>query len=135
MSGGDQSVFLVDADDIVRDSLKALIESHGLRTEDYRSAADFLAKANPANGTCLVFGCNRHIMDGIDLVNALRHKGIDLPVIFVVGGGNALTRAAVTAARAGAYLESPIKEEALMRSIEAVTAPGTRESKRPPIKH
>ena len=133
MNGGDdQSVFLVDADDIVRDSLKILIESHGLRVKDYRSAADFLAEADAPNATCLIFGCNRHIMDGIDLVHALRRKGIDLPVIFVVGGGNASTKAAVVAARVGAYLESPIDEGALMRSIEAVIAQRDQQEKYQP---
>ena len=131
---GDPYIFLVDADEVVRDSLKVLIESHGLRVKDYRNAADFLADVGSTHGTCLVYGCNRHIMDGIDLMNRLRSKGVEMPVIFIVGGGSPLTKAAVVAAHAGAYLESPVEEETLMRAIKAMLKPGNRDKTRRRLK-
>jgi two-component system response regulator FixJ len=66
-----------------------------------------------------VLGYNRLIVDGLELVATLRRRGITLPVIFIVGGGNAATKAAALAAGAFAYLERPIEETALLRAIKA----------------
>lgn len=115
----DQQIFLIDEDEIVRDSLKVLLESHGAQVRDFRTPADFLARGKPPRGGCLVLGFNRLIVDGLELVAILRRRGITLPVVFIVGGGDALTRAAALAAGAFAYLERPIEEAALIRAIRA----------------
>ena len=114
----DQQVLLIDEDEVVRDSLKVLLESHGVQVRDFRSAAEFMATGKMARG-CLVLGYNRLIVDGLELIATLRRRGIGLPVIFIVGGGDALTKAAALAAGAFAYLERPIEETALIRTIRA----------------
>lgn len=118
----DQQIFLIDEDDVVRDSLKVLLESHGMQVRDYRSAAEFLAKADTPRGGCVVSGHNRRIVDGLELMTTLRSRGATLPVVFVVGGGNAMTKAAAIAAGAFAYLERPIEEAALIRTIRSGSA-------------
>jgi two-component system response regulator FixJ len=129
----DNQVFLIDEDEIVRDSLKVLLESHGVQVRDFRSAAEFLAKGNTAGGGCLVLGCHRHIVDGVELIGKLQRQDIAMPVIFIVGGGNAVTKAAVLAAGAFAYLERPIEETALIRAIRAaLTCQGGRNPSREP---
>jgi two-component system, LuxR family, response regulator FixJ len=115
---GDPLIFLIDDDDIVRDSLKVLIESHGMCVQDFRSATEFLAGADPERGDCLVLGFNRLIMDGLELVSTLRRRGARLPVIFTVGGGDAAKKSAVLASGASAYLERPVEESALIRAIK-----------------
>jgi two-component system response regulator FixJ len=115
----DQQVLLIDEDEVVRDSLKVLLESHGVQVRDFHSAADFMASGKMARDGCLVLGYNRLIVDGLELIATLRRRGIGLPVIFIVGGGNALTKAAALAAGAFAYLERPIEETALIRTIRA----------------
>ena len=115
----DQRVFLIDEDEVVRDSLKVLLESHGAPIQDFRNAAEFLAHTKGGTGGCLVLGHNRLIVDGLELIALLRRRGITLPVIFIVGGGNASTRAAALAAGAFAYLERPIEEAALIRTVRA----------------
>jgi two-component system response regulator FixJ len=115
----DQQVLLIDEDEVVRDSLKVLLESHGVQVRDFRSAAEFMATGKMARGGCLVLGYNRLIVDGLELIATLRRRGIVLPGIFIVGGGNALTKAAALAAGAFAYLERPIEETALIRAIKA----------------
>lgn len=115
----DQQIFLIDEDEIVRDSLKVLLESHGMQVRDYRSAAEFLAKTDTLQGGCVVLGHNRGIVDGLELMVTLRRRGATMPVIFVVGGGNAMTKATAIAAGAFAYLERPIEEAALIRTIRA----------------
>jgi two-component system response regulator FixJ len=117
----DQQVLLIDEDEVVRDSLKILLESHGVQVRDFRSAAEFMAMGKMARGGCLVLGYNRLIVDGLELIATLRRRGIGLPVIFIVGGGDALTKAAALAAGAFAYLERPIEETALIRAIRAAS--------------
>ena len=120
LAPNDQQIFLIDEDDVVRDSLKVLLESHGMPVRDYRSAAEFLAEA-PRSG-CLVLGHNRVIASGLELIATLWRRGITMPAIFIVGGGNAMTRSAALAAGAFAYVERPVEETALIRAVSAALA-------------
>ena len=118
----DPLIFLIDEDEVVRDSLKVLLESHGLQVRDFRHAADFLAKAGTPRAGCLVLGHNRSIVEGLELLATLKRHGATLPVIFIVGGSDAVTKAAAIAAGAFAYLERPIEEAALIRAVTAALA-------------
>ncbi len=115
----DQRVFLVDEDEVVRDSLKVLLESHGIQVEDFSTAAEFLGGKQTVRNGVLVLGYNRQIAGGLEMIDTLRQRRIAMPVILIVGGGNALTRAATLNAGAFAYLERPIEETALIRTIKA----------------
>ncbi len=121
LAPNEQLTYLIDEDDIVRDSLKILLESHGMTVRDYRSAAEFMAEPAPRAG-CLVLSHNRAIGSGLELAAALRRRGVAIPVIFIVGGGNAKTRAAAQAADAFAYIERPVEETALIRAVSAALA-------------
>lgn len=113
----DELVYLIEADEAVRDSLKVLLESHDITVRDFHSAAEFVVQGGPSAGGCLVLGYNRLIAEGLELVATLRRRGIELPVIFMVGGGNASTRAAALASGAFIYLERPIDETAIIHAI------------------
>ena len=115
----DQQIFLIDEDDVVRDSLKVLLESHGMSVRDFRNAAEFMSEGGSGRAGCLVLGYNRAIADGLEFVAALWRRGITMPVIFIVGGGDAMTRAAALAAGAFAYIERPVEETALIRAVSA----------------
>lgn len=117
----DHQIYLIDEDDVVRDSLKVLLESHGMRVQDFPNAGEFLDRSKALGKGCLVLGFNRLIVDGLELVATLRRRGIELPVLFIVGGGDAATKAAAMAAGANAYLERPVQEVALIRAVKAVT--------------
>jgi two-component system, LuxR family, response regulator FixJ len=122
LAPNDQQIFLIDEDDIVRDSLKVLLESHGKQVRDYRSAAEFMAETGSPRAGCLVLGYNRTIANGLELIATLRRRGATMPVIFIVGGGDATTRAAALAAGAFAYIERPVEETALIRAVSAALA-------------
>ena len=115
----DQQIFLIDEDDVVRDSLKVLLESHGMPVRDFRNAAEFMSEGSISRAGCLVLGYNRAIADGLGLVATLWRRGATMPVIFIVGGGDATTRAAALAAGAFAYIERPVEETALIRAVSA----------------
>ena len=118
----DQQIYLIDEDEVVRDSLKVLLESHGMRVQDFRNAGEFLDRTKALGKGCLVLGFNRLIVDGLELVATLRRRGFEFPVLFIVGGGDAATKAAAMAAGATAYLERPVQEAALIRAVKTVTA-------------
>jgi two-component system response regulator FixJ len=122
LAPNEQQIFLIDEDDVVRDSLKVLLESHGMAVRDYRSAAAFLEDMDKPRGGCLVLGYNRAIAKGLDLVATLARRGIAMPAIFIVGGGDAFTREAALAAGAFAYIERPVEETALIRAVGAALA-------------
>ncbi|HEX6117838.1 MAG TPA: response regulator [Dongiaceae bacterium] len=113
---------MIDENDVVRDSLKVLLESHGFQVRDFRSASEYLAAVKAPVAGCLILGFNRDTIEGIELVATLRRRGIALPAIFVVGGGNASAKAAVLAAGDCAYLDRPVEEAALFRTVRSVMA-------------
>jgi two-component system, LuxR family, response regulator FixJ len=119
LAPNDQQIFLIDGDDVVRDSLKVLLESHGMPVRDFRNAAEFMSEESVPHVGCLVLGYNRTIADGLELVATLWRRGATMPVIFIVGGGDATTRAAALAGGAFAYIERPVEETALIRAVSA----------------
>jgi two-component system CheB/CheR fusion protein len=110
-------IYVYDRDDDVRDSLKLLLESNGLSIEAFADRTEFLSAASDRPADCLILGFNRLIVEGLDLLSAFRRQQIKTPVIFIVGGGNALTRASALSAGADAYLERPIEEATLLRAV------------------
>jgi FixJ family two-component response regulator len=110
-------IYVFDRDDDVRDSLKMLLESNRMAVKAFGSATELLGEAVEHPGDCLILGFNRLIVEGLDLVAALRRRQVKTPIIFIDGGGDALTRASALNAGADAYLERPIPEARLLRTI------------------
>jgi two-component system response regulator FixJ len=94
-----------------------LLESNGLVIEAFADRTEFLAAATGRGPDCLILGFNRLIVEGLDLLSALQRSQVKTPTIFVVGGGDALTRAAALRAGADAYHERPIEESTLIRAL------------------
>jgi FixJ family two-component response regulator len=114
-----QTVFVVDDDAAVRDSIAELAESVGLQVEGYACALDFLnARAQDRPG-CLVLDVRMADMSGLVLQEKLNELGIRLPVIVLTGHGD--VPMAVQAMKAGAvdFLQKPYREQALLDSINA----------------
>ena len=113
----DPTVFVVDDDAAVRDSLTWLIESAGLPVETYDSARAFLACYRRDRPGCLVLDLRMPGMSGIELQERLARQETTLPVIIITGYGDVPT--AVRAMRTGAVdlLEKPFDGEVLLESI------------------
>jgi two-component system response regulator FixJ len=79
------TVFLVEDDAVVRDSLVVLVEVEGFRVEAFSSAADFLASYDPTRPGCLVLDVRLPDMSGTELHERLLRAGIRLPTIFLTG--------------------------------------------------
>jgi FixJ family two-component response regulator len=118
----EQTVFVVDDDAAVRDSIAELVESVGLLAECYASAPAFLGALQPHRRGCLVLDVRMAEMSGLVLQQRLNEMGIRLPVIVLTGHGD--VPMAVEAMKAGAvdFLQKPYREQCLLDSINAALA-------------
>jgi len=82
------TVFVVDDDDGVRETLKCLLEAEGFAVRTYSSAKDILGETEVPNNSCLVTDYHMPGMDGLKLVDALRMRGNSIPAILVTGDPN-----------------------------------------------
>jgi two-component system, LuxR family, response regulator FixJ len=110
-------IFVIDDDPAARESVAALVRSHGLSAETYPSAEDFLEHFDRDSEGCVVVDLRMPGMSGTDLQRKLEQEGVDLPVIIITGYGDIPT--AVEALRRGAvtYLEKPCSDHTLWESI------------------
>src|SRR3954469_13079816 len=83
-----QTVFVVDDDDAVRDSLRLLLKSAGSSCEVFGSAQEFLAAYDPAQPGCLVLDVRMPGMSGLEMQHELNLRGAIIPVIFITGHGD-----------------------------------------------
>ncbi|HEY0832474.1 MAG TPA: response regulator, partial [Azospirillum sp.] len=106
------TVFVVDDDDAVRDSLQVLLECAGFRVESFASPADFLASDAPRRAGCLLVDVRMPEMSGLEVQERLAGAGHALPVIVMTG--HADVPLAVRAMKAGAvdFVEKPFDDEA-----------------------
>ena len=81
-------VYVVDDDADVRDGLKALFESVGLRCEVFGSAAQFLTRSGAEVVSCLVLDVRLPGLSGLDVQAQLAEAQISIPVIFIAGHGD-----------------------------------------------
>jgi two-component system response regulator FixJ len=111
------TVFVVDDDRAMRDSLRWLLESVGLTVRTYSTAADFLREYEPAQPGCLVLDVRMPGMSGLDLQAELVRRGAGLPTIVVTG--HAEVPMAVRAVKAGAvdFIEKPFSDQLLLDRV------------------
>jgi len=117
-----ETVYIVDDDDSVRDSARALLESYDLIVEDFSSARAFLerfAKGRKAEAgkRCLLLDVNMPEMGGLELLELLRDRHIDIPVIIVTAQNEAALRERAERAGAFAFLQKPV-DDSLIETID-----------------
>ena len=119
-------VFIVDDDDAVRDSLQALLESHGIAAETFPSGAALLSRRPAPDAGCVVSDIRMPGMDGVELIQALTAKAIDLPVIVMTGHGD--VPLAVRAMKAGAadFIEKPFDDMLIVEAVRRAMAEAAR---------
>jgi len=119
MSVGDaMTVFIIDDDAGVRESIKDLVESVGLHAASFATAHDFLSSERRDGPSCLVLDVRLPGLSGLDLQHELRKAGIRIPVIFITG--HADIPMTVTAMKSGAveFLTKPFRDQDLLDVIQ-----------------
>jgi FixJ family two-component response regulator len=112
------TVFVVDDDSEVRDTLKWLVESVGLNIETFASAQEFLNAYDPKRPGCLVTDVRMPGMSGIELQAKLMAEEVTLPIIIVSGYADVPT--AVRSMKGGAidFVEKPFNEQMMLERIQ-----------------
>jgi two-component system response regulator FixJ len=79
-------IYVIDDDDAVRDSIRMLLECHDIPVRTYASGAAFLRDEPPDESDCLLIDVDMPDMNGLDLLDALRKRGVTIPAIVMTGG-------------------------------------------------
>lgn len=113
----ESTVYIVDDDEAVRESLQALVETEGYAVQAFDSARGFLDGFTPPNVGCLVVDVRMPDMGGLELQAELVARDTGLPVIVVTGHGD--VPLAVQAMKAGAvdFIEKPYNDQQLLDTI------------------
>ena len=111
-------VFVVDDDSLIRDALKSLIRSVGLRVELFGSAREFMQGKRLDAPSCLVLDVRLPGESGLDLQRELAKANIHIPIIFITGHGD--IPMSVKAMKAGAveFLTKPFRDQDLLDAIQ-----------------
>jgi FixJ family two-component response regulator len=117
MSMREPTVFVVDDDESVRNSLRRLLQSVGLAVEVFASAQAFLHRARPDAPGCLVLDVQLPGLSGLDLQTELADTDTPLPIVFLTGHGD--IPMSVKAMKAGAveFLTKPFRQADLVDAI------------------
>jgi FixJ family two-component response regulator len=112
------TVFVIDDDSSVLRSLRRLLTSAGYRVVACESAREFLALGDVPRPSCLVTDVRMPGMTGLDLQEALRIAGRDVPMILSSGAADLATEARARAGGAVAFLSKPFDPEHLFAALE-----------------
>ena len=120
------TVYVVDDDDAVRDSLGLLLRSAGLSTQDYPSAETFLDDFNNDMIGCLVLDIRMPGMNGLELQARLAQRKSTLPIVFITAHGD--IPMAVEALRMGAldFVQKPFDDTEIVGKVNAAMEDGQR---------
>ncbi len=111
------TIFIVDDDQAVRDSLRASLAAAGHVVETYSSGVDFLGAVIAGRCGCLVLDMHMPDLNGVEVLKALQRDRIALPAILITGRADAGMKADATRAGAVAIIDKPIRAELLLEAI------------------
>lgn len=114
------TIYVVDDDEAVRDSLRIMLEARGFGVRSFQSGEEFLEALGPAMDGCVLLDVNMPGLSGFDVQQRLRGSG--LPIIVVTGHGD--VPSAVRAMKAGAvdFVEKPFSDEVILDAIARALA-------------
>lgn len=110
-------VYIVDDDQLLRESLSSLLRSIGWRVELFASVAEFLRFKRPDSNSCLVLDVRLQGISGLDFQHQLIKSRETLPIVFMTGYGDIAM--SVKAMKAGAvdFLAKPFREQDLLDAV------------------
>jgi len=112
------TVFIVDDDKDVRESLQELLESVGLRSKSFGAAQEFLATPRSNGPSCLILDVRLPGISGLDLQHELKRGKVSIPIIFLTA--HADVPMSVRAMKSGAveFLTKPFRHQDLLDAVQ-----------------
>jgi len=119
------TIFIVDDDEAVRDSLRGLLEANGYQVRSFAGAEEFLEAYDPDQVGVLIADVRMPGMSGLELQEALIARKAPLPIVFITGHGD--VPMAVSTMKKGAvdFLEKPFNEADLRNIVANMLAQAT----------
>src|SRR4051794_18183176 len=115
-----RTIFIVDDDDAVRDSLLVLLHSEGYAAVGFDSCAAALAAIERAAPACLILDLHLPRSGGLELLEALAIRAIVLPTLLISGHIDRPTRQRALRSGADAVLEKPLVDDDLIATIQRI---------------
>ncbi len=113
----EQTVYIVDDDDALRDSIKELLESVNLKTKLFCSAVDFLSYYQDDYPGCLVLDIRLAKMSGLVLQRVLNEKKSKIPIVIITGHADVALAVDVMKAGAIDILQKPYQAQVLLDAV------------------
>ena len=112
------TVFIIDDDRGMRQSIQDLVESVGLRAESFATGEEFLKRKRTNDPSCLVLDVRLPQMSGLDFQRRLTEIGSQIPIIFITAHGD--IPMSVRALKSGAveFLTKPFRDQELLDAIQ-----------------
>lgn len=111
------TIYLVDDDEAVRRSAGFMLRTSGYTVKPYESGVEFLKDARDLDAGCILLDVRMPGLDGLEVQQELRNRGITHPVVVMTGHGDVTV--AVQAMRAGAidFIEKPFEKSVLLNAV------------------
>jgi FixJ family two-component response regulator len=116
-------ISVVDDDDSVRESLRALLRSVRFAVDVFASAEEFLSSSRVPETDCLILDVRMPGMGGLELQRRLVGSHPSVPVIFITAHGDEDLRSRALKGGAVDYLLKPFSEEALLSAVKTALCP------------
>ncbi|MDZ7657643.1 MAG: response regulator [Sulfurimicrobium sp.] len=127
---GQATVFVVDDDEAMRDSIQLLLESVHLNARTFSCVLDFMKCFDQTLEGCLLLDVRMPGMNGMELLEMLKSGGVDLPVVMITGHGD--VPMAVRALKFGAFdfIQKPFNAQELLDRVQAALEQDRKNSRR-----
>ena len=112
------TVYVVDDDEAVRDSIRWLLEASDYKVELYDSGESFIAKYDPYAIAVLLLDVRMNGMSGLEVQEHLIARNADLPIIFITGHGDVPMAGNALKKGAGDFIEKPFDQASLKQQVE-----------------
>ena len=119
-----KTIYVIDDDDAVRVSARMLLEAKDFVVRDFPSATTFLGETGGRGADCLLLDIHMPGLNGAELLESLRKKGMALPVVVLTGRLDADMAAHLSRAGASAILEKPAESSVLLSAIHSALTAG-----------
>jgi two-component system, LuxR family, response regulator FixJ len=126
----ESTIYVIDDDDAVRQSLEFLLKTAGITVRGFESAKAFLDVLPEIRSGCIITDVRMPELSGIELLRRVKEREIDIPVIVITGHGDITL--AVEAMKLGAvdFLEKPFDDDQLLAAVRAALTKDADAAKR-----